>query len=118
MKKEYWFIGTACGLGALVWILVSLISGRAEAWDSELYMRFGIPTFCALAATFAYFEPTNAWRWGLFPFVGQAVWMFGTQGFGNLWPLGLVAFGVLAIPSIIAARIGASLKNRRRHSPL
>ena len=37
----------------------------------------------------------------------QAVWLFASQGFGNLWPLGMVAFGIFAIPSIGAAGLGA-----------
>ena len=50
--------------------------------------------------------------------MAQAVWMFTTQGLGNLWPLGMVAFLVLAIPSILTAWFGAFLRKRARHVQL
>lgn len=37
----------------------------------------------------------------------QAVWMFATQGFGNLWPLGIGFFLVQVIPPIATAYLGA-----------
>lgn len=91
-----------------------MVSGQHEAWDSPFYVWFGIPSLCLLAGTLGFLEPHHAWRWGFLPFLAQAAWMFGTQEVGNLWPLGLAAFGVLALPSIVAARIGATLKLRRR----
>jgi hypothetical protein len=39
--------------------------------------------------------------------------MLLTQGPGNLLPLGLVVFGVLAVPSIITAWIGAFFGSKR-----
>jgi hypothetical protein len=47
--------------------------------------------------------------------LGQAVWMCSSQGVGNLWPLGLAAFGMCAIPLIVTARIGAGLSKRFSH---
>ena len=40
-------------------------------------------------------------------------WMLLTQRPGNLLPLGLVMFGVLSMPSIITARIGAVFGSKR-----
>jgi hypothetical protein len=45
--------------------------------------------------------------------LGQAMWMFASQNPGNLWPLGLVAFGIFAVPLIVTARIGAALSKRK-----
>lgn len=112
MKGEYWFTCVAFGLGVLVWILVSTFSNQKEAWDSGLYLSLGIPTLCLSAALMGYYEPKGAWRWGTFPLLGQAIWMFATQGFGNLWPLGLAAFALLAIPSLATSRIGAAIRRR------
>jgi hypothetical protein len=39
--------------------------------------------------------------------------MLFTQGPGNLLPLGLVVFGVLSVPSIMTARIGAFFGSKR-----
>ena len=48
----------------------------------------------------------------MLPMVGQFVWMLISQGPGNLLPLGVIVFGVLSIPPIIAARIGAFFATR------
>jgi hypothetical protein len=89
-------------------MVVSKLSGRREAWDSAMYLSVGIPVLCFASAVCGFLEPANVWRWGLVPMLGQALWMFASQELGNLWPLGLVAFGIFAIPLIIAARTGAA----------
>jgi hypothetical protein len=93
--------------GAAIWILIAQASGRREAWDSGLYFSVGIPALCLLSLGLAFLEPDRSWRWGVLPLVGQFVWMLLSQGPGNLLPLGVIVFGVLSVPSIIAARIGA-----------
>jgi len=109
MKKDHWLYGTALFSGILVWILVSSYSGRREAWDSALYFTFGIPALCLVAGVLGFVEPKKPWRWGIVPFLGQAIAMFTAQGFGNLWPLGMVAFGIFSIPSLITAKVGAAI---------
>ena len=39
--------------------------------------------------------------------------MLLTEGPGNLMPLGIVMFGVLSLPAIAAARVGAFFGNKR-----
>src|SRR5688572_27432761 len=106
MKRTPMLYVVAFCFGALVWISISILSNRREAWDSAIYLSLGIPILCIAAAVFGFLEPTNSWRWGIIPVLGQAVWMFGTsQELGNLWPQGLVAFAILVIPLVIATRI-------------
>jgi len=107
MKKDYWLYGVAVVVGAAVWVVVSTISHRREAWDSEWYWLVGVPVVCVLSAVLGFVEPDRPWRWGVAPLVGQFFWMLVTQGPGNLLPLGVIVFGVLAIPSIITAWLGA-----------
>jgi hypothetical protein len=38
--------------------------------------------------------------------------MLCTQGPGNLLPLGIIVFGLLSVPSIITAKIGAFIRRR------
>jgi hypothetical protein len=45
--------------------------------------------------------------------IGQFSRMLLTQGPGNLLPLGLVVSGVLSLPSIMTARVGAFFGNKR-----
>ena len=107
MNKDYWLYGLASGIGIAVWIAVSTVSGRREAWDSESYFLIGMPVVCAASAALGFLQPRRPWRWGVAPLAGQFSWMLVTQGPGNLLPLGVVVFGVLSIPSIVTARIGA-----------
>ena len=116
MKKDAWFYLIAVASGVLTWITVSAVSGRTEAWDSGLYYSAGMPVVCIVSMALGFFEPRRPWRWGAVPLVGQFLWMLLTQGPGNLLPLGIVMFGALSVPSIVAARIGAFVAIRRaRH---
>ena len=107
MKKEPWFYIAALASGILVWIALSAATGRKEAWDSPWYFSAGIPVMCAVSMVLAFFAPVRSWRWGVTPLAGQFVWMLLSQEAGNLLPLGVVAFGVLSVPSILAARVGS-----------
>ncbi|WHZ24405.1 MAG: hypothetical protein OJF47_003517 [Nitrospira sp.] len=113
MKRDRWLYGIALLSGTAVWAFIAAVSGRGEAWDSELYVTFGIPFLCLVAGLLGYLAPSHPWRWGVIPLVGQALWLFAAQGLGNLWVLGLVMFGIYAVPSIVAARLGAAVANRR-----
>lgn len=103
----------AAAFGALVWIGVATISGRAEAWDSGLYLSVALPAVCLLAFALGYAAPMRAWRWGVAPVVGQLLALLASNGSWGLLPLGLIAFGVIAVPSVLAARLGAALRRRR-----
>jgi len=113
MKKDSWFYLIAVASGVLIWITVSAVSGRAEAWDSGLYFSVGMPVVCIVSMVQGFFEPRRPWRWGVVPLIGQFLWMLLTQGIGNLLPLGIVVFAVLSVPSIVAAQIGAFVAIRR-----
>ena len=113
MKREHWLIVIAAAIGILVWVVVSAVASKREAWDSPLYFAAGIPFLCMVAGALALIEPDHPWKWAVVPLAAQAVWMFITQGVGNLAPLGIVFFGILAIPLLISARIGAFFGKRR-----
>ena len=116
MKTNRWLYAVAAGSGILVWVLVSMLSGRREAWDSEAYYQIGLPVLCVVSAVLGYFEPDRPWRWGAIPLAAQAVTMFAMQGLGNLWPLGLIVTGVLAVPPILTAKFGTFLRMRKNIS--
>jgi hypothetical protein len=104
----------ALGGGALLWIGTMAISGRDEAWDSPLYWSLAYPTCMALTGWLAYQEPLRPWRWALAVMLVQPVLMVFTSGSSfSLLPLGLVLFGVLALPPMLAAQLGAWLRRRR-----
>ncbi|MGE3152851.1 MAG: hypothetical protein AB7G48_04850 [Nitrospiraceae bacterium] len=53
--------------GLLVCLVISIVTGRKEAWDSEVYFSVGIPIMCALIFAIGYRFPERAWRWTLSP---------------------------------------------------
>ncbi|MCW5799919.1 MAG: conserved membrane protein of unknown function [Nitrospira sp.] len=114
MKRDTWLSVIAVTGGGVVWALVSFFSHKREAWDSDLYFTFGLPVVCLLSAVLGYLEPGKPWRWGLAPFAGQGAWILLTQGPGNLLPMGIVMFGILSLPSIVTAKLGALAAKRSR----
>jgi hypothetical protein len=114
VKREHWLLIFAVAIGAAIWIFIAAVTGRREAWDSGAYFAIGMPLACLLSFSLGVVEPTRSWRWGLAPFAGQFLSLLVMQGVGNLLPLGVIAFAVLSIPAVIAARIGAALGTRRR----
>ncbi|MBA5872567.1 MAG: hypothetical protein GDA68_21630 [Nitrospira sp. CR2.1] len=114
MNRELWLHVAAMTGGIVVRVLVSVVSHTREAWDSDLYFTFGLPAFCAPSAMLGYLEPDKSWRWGAVPLAGEMVCTLLTQGPGNLFPLGIVMFGIIALPSIGTAQLGALLGRKRR----
>ncbi len=112
MTRDHWLYVLAAVCGAVIWILIAAGSGRREAWDDGSYFSLGIPAVCLVSMAFGFVAPRRSWRWGVLPLAGQLVWMVLSQGSGNLLPLGVVAFGVLSVPSIITARIGAFIATK------
>ena len=107
MKKDYWLYGVAVVAGIIVWVVVSAVSHKREAWDSKWYFLACMPVVCLLSAILGFVEPDRPWRWGVTPLAGQFFWMLLTQGPGNLLPLGVIVFGILSVPSVLTARLGA-----------
>ena len=100
--------------GASLWLLTSLISGRAEAWDAPMYWTVTYPLAILLAGVLGYRAPRRAWRWGLLVMLVQAPVLMLTSGSSmSLLPLGLALFAVLSLPAIAAATFGAKIRGRR-----
>ena len=100
--------------GAAVWAVIIQASGKREAWDSEIYFRVGLPVCYVVSGIFGCIEPHRSWRWGLLPFAGQFLWMIVSSGVGTLMPLGAIAMGVLALPGVLLAIVGAALARKMR----
>jgi hypothetical protein len=93
--------------GSALWLGTTFVSGRREAWDSSLYWTVAYPAAIFVAALLGYLASRRAWRWGLTVMLVQAVTMaFAASSFGLL-PLGLIMFGILAVPPVGAAMIAS-----------
>jgi hypothetical protein len=104
-----WAVGAlAVVLGAVLWIGASVLGGRREAWDSAAYWALAYPLALLAAALLGWRFPDRPARWAWLLFAGQFVGMVLRNGeLGGLWPLGLVLFGVLALPAVLLARLAA-----------
>ena len=112
IKREYKLYAVAIGAGLLVWVSMSLFSGKAEGWDTPAYFGLGIPFLCIVTGALAVKEPKRPWRWAFLPLLAQAVFMTLQQGFGNMMPLGILVFLVLSVPLLVCAYIGVFIRKR------
>jgi peptidoglycan/LPS O-acetylase OafA/YrhL len=94
--------------GAVLWWLVAAATGRREAWDAPLYWAVAYPVALVVCAGLGYVHRDRPWRWALVLFQGQflAMCLYGGE-VGNLWPLGMALFAVLALPGMALARLAA-----------
>lgn len=98
----------AAAVGAGLWFATSLVTGLREPWDARAYWVAAYPLSVVACALLGYSYPRHPWRWPLVLFAAQFVAMCVRNGeLGNLWPLGLALFAVLALPGIVAAMVAA-----------
>ena len=93
--------------GAAGWVVITYISGRPEAWDSEYYFGILLPGLAVLVAWLGFLAPNGAWRWAFAPFAAQALVAFALNPTGDLLPLGLIVFAVLGIVCLVPAVLAA-----------
>ena len=106
--------GLAIGLGIALWLLASAVTGRREPWDSSMYWQLVYPLSLLGAMALAWAYPARAWRWPFAVFLGQflGVWLRNGE-VGNLGPLALVWFAMLAAPGVPLALLAARWSRRR-----
>jgi peptidoglycan/LPS O-acetylase OafA/YrhL len=102
--------------GAILWLATVVMSGRTEAWDSPSYWTVTYPLAILLAGYLGYKSPEKPWRWGLTVMFVQAVVLAISSSSYGLLPLGLILFGVLALPAIGLAQITARLRLRNENA--
>jgi hypothetical protein len=102
----------AVATGAGLWLAVMLISGRREAWDSPMYWMAAYPAGIAVAGILGYLAPQQPWRWSLVLMSAEAVTMAVAASSFGLLPLGLIMFGILALPGVAAAALAAAARRR------
>lgn len=81
--------------------------GRFDLLDA------GLPAAIVAVALLAYRYPDRPWRWALILFETQFFAMCATSGeLGNLWPLGMLLFALIALPAFLAGWLAARLGRR------
>jgi hypothetical protein len=100
--------------GAGLWFVVSALTGKREAWDTSAYWVVGYPLAMFVSALLGHHFPERSWRWPIALFEAQLVAMCIRNGeFGNLLPLGVVLFAVIALPGVVVAKLAARRRLRR-----
>ena len=94
-------------MGAAGWIVITYVSGRREAWDSEYYFAILLPGLAVLIAWLGFLAPKRAWRWAFVPFAAQALVAVAMNPTGGLLPLGLIVFAVFGIVCLVPAVLAA-----------
>ena len=107
-----YLIAAAAGAGG--WLYITITTGRSEAWDAGSYFVVFLPAIIVVTALLGFFCPRRVWRWPATAFGSQALVLFLSNPTGGLLPLGLIVFGLLAIPSFIAAWCGRLLSTMFR----
>lgn len=95
-------------LGVALWLLGALITPTREPWDSRAYWVVVYPLSVLACALLGRRYPVRSWRWALVLFESQFLAMCVRNGDpGNLWPIGMLLFAVVALPGVVAARVAA-----------
>lgn len=99
--------------GLVICLVITVTTGRKEAWDAPVYFTVGIPVMCLVVFALGYRFPRRAWRWALCMAVGQSVAMVLGGGSASLWPLAIIAMIVVSLPQFIVAMIAGGIAKKR-----
>jgi hypothetical protein len=101
-------LALAAVAGVVVWFLATLAIPRKEPWDAGLYWALFCPLAVAASAALAYRNPYRPGLIALVAFEAQFLAMCVRNGeLGNLWPMGMLLFAVIALPAVAAATLAA-----------
>lgn len=110
-------VGIATVIGVALWFVSSLLTSKREPWDASVYWVLVYPLAVAACALLGYRYPERPWRWPLVLFEAQFIAMCVRNGeLGNLWPLGMLLFAVVALPGIVAAKVAARFRSASAES--
>ena len=110
--RPRWAYTIAALVGAAGWVAISQATHRREAWDSELYFSWFLPSAALVVAGLAFFAPGRSWRWAFVPFGAQAVVAFVQNPTASLLPLGLIVFAFYGALCLLPAWVGAGVRRR------
>lgn len=103
--------------GFAICLVISLTTGRSEAWDSGYYFSIGLPLMCALIFVISYRWPEKTWRWAFSMAIGQSLAMAIAGNSLSLWPLSIIAMTICSLPQFITAFVAGKLARRARSHP-
>jgi hypothetical protein len=110
--REKLCYGLAACAGMLTWLVPVLVSGDDDAFDTPLYLvAYGL--LAVVCGVCGWLVPTRVWRWAVSAQAFQAIpALLVGKGDAGLWPLTLMLFGVLSLPLLVTATLGARIARR------
>ena len=104
-------IALSVAVGIALELGVHAVSGRREAWDSELFWTLGLPLAMLASTIVGALSRGREWIWTLLVSPAQvATMMVRSAEISGLFPLTLVLSTVLSTPFLFAAFIGSLLR--------
>jgi len=104
-------IGIAIATGVALELGIHALSGRREAWDSDLYWTVGLPIAGVMALLLGVLARRRDWLWAFAIVPSQITTMMVRSGeISILWPLTVVLGVVLSTPFAGLAFIGSKLR--------
>lgn len=118
LKNKY-SVPVALALGGLaVWVAITSLSGRREAWDSVYFWRYGVPAMLLMNAAAGFIEPERIKLKGIISVSLQPVAMTVKAGeIGSMFPFGLAVFLVLGLLFSAGGGAGAFIRNKFYTAP-
>jgi hypothetical protein len=98
--------------GAIVWLIACKLFSELEAWDNPAYFSIFVPTLAIFIGLLAFTLGGNKWGLAFIGGAGQFAVMLFNQGFGNLWPLGIIAMAVISLPSVVGGHLGHVIRRK------
>ncbi len=99
-------------VGFAVCIVITVMTGKKEAWDSELYFTIGIPFMCIAMLLISGHWPQKTWRWAFSMAIGQSIAIAMAGNSLSLWPLSIIAMTLCSIPQFITGLVTSKIVKR------
>jgi len=102
-------------IGAAIWLLSPLITGKREPWDAEGGYYAGALLGAGLLGGLLLPEQARGFVAGIF--VGQVLVLLGgvlsDPSSGGLWPLGLMFLALYSLLALLGATLGSAVRRLR-----
>ena len=90
---------------------VHAVSGRREAWDSEIFWTTGLPIALVISFAIGMLSARSAWLATLAVAPAQVMTMMLRGGeIGTLWPLTVILSSILSAPFVVASFAGSRVR--------
>ena len=111
-EKNKYGVWVALALGGLaVWVLITELTHRREAWDAGEFWSMGVPAILLMNAVAGFLEPRKLMLKGIISVSLQPLAMTVKAGeIGSMFPFGLIVFLVLGLFFSAGGAVGAFVK--------